>query len=234
MAKKEMIVHAFNFSFGTLKQLADNTLTLLDRDAVEFADRGFTPTKRDELVTAITNFDNAPTDEQLLGIKVEATAVKDAKRSSLEKQMRTMLLAGKIVFGENTGKYREFGDANLSIQTDSDLARNAKTMVTTATKYLNELSTEGITATKIDLLATTRNELDNAIDAQTIAINNRDNSTEARMILANNLYALVVKYNDIGKDIWIETSEAKYNDYIIYNTPSGTPEVPPATDIPTI
>jgi hypothetical protein len=232
MAKKEILLSAFNFSFGTLKQLADNTVALTDRDTVEFADRGFTPAKRTALVTAITNFDNAPTDEQLLGVKIEATAAKDAKRSSLEKQMRTLLLAAKNVFGDG-GKYREFGDPNLSIQTDSDLARNAKTMATSATKYLTNLATEGITAIKITLLTTTRNEFDVAIDEQTKAINNRDNSTETRMILANDLYALVVKYNDIGKDIWIETSQAKYNDYIIYNTPSGTPEIPPTTEMPT-
>lgn len=231
MAKKEMIISNFKFSFGVLKQLADNTLALLDRDSVAFTDRGFNPTKRAALVTAITNFDNFPTDEHLLGIKVDATAIKDEKRKSLEKQMRTMFLAAKNVFGENTGKYREFGESNLTLQTDSDLARNAKMMAVTATKYLTNLATEGITAAKIALLNTTRNEFDVAIDEQTKAINNRDNSTESRLILANDLYALVVKYNDIGKDIWIESSEAKYNDYVIYNTASGTnEEIPKETD----
>jgi hypothetical protein len=233
MAKKEMIIANFRFPFGALKKLADNTLALIDRDSVAFNDRGFNSTKRAALVTAITNFDNFPTDEQLLGIKVETTATKDAKRSSLEKQMRTMFLAAKNVFGENTGKYREFGEPNLTQQSDSDLDRNAKMMVTTATKYLTNLATEGITAAKITLLNTTRNEFDVAIDEQTKAINNRDNSTESRLILANDLYNLVVKYNDIGKDIWVETSEAKYNDYIIYNTASGTNEEIPNPTPPT-
>ena len=233
MAKKEMVIPAFNFSYGVLKQLADNSLALIDRDIVEFTDRGFNAAKRTAFATAITNFDNHPSDEQLLGIKVETTATKDAKRSSLEKQMRTMFLAAKNVFGENTGKYREFGEPNISLQTDSDLARNAKMMATTATKYLTNLSSEGITAAKIALLTTTRNEFDIAIDEQTKAINNRDNSTETRTLLANDLYALLVKYSDIGKDIWIETSEAKYNDYIIYNTISGTnEELPPVVDPP--
>jgi MinD-like ATPase involved in chromosome partitioning or flagellar assembly len=41
----------------------------------------------------------------------------------------------------------------------------------------------------------------------------------------------VVKYADTGKDIWITKSEAKYNDYIIYDIPSGTDEtvIPPVT-----
>lgn len=35
-----------------------------------------------------------------------------------------------------------------------------------------------------------------------------------------------------GKNIFVNTDEAKYNDYVIYNTPSGTdetPSVPPVT-----
>lgn len=229
MAKKVMIVPKFNFSYGFLKQLADSTLGLIDRDITEFNDRGFTAAKRTALATAISNFDNFATDEQLLGVKVAATATKDAARENVEKQMRTLFLAAKNVFGENTGKYREFGEPNLTLQTDSNLARNAKTMAVTATKYVTDLAGEGITVAKITSLTNARNALDVAIDEQTKAINNRDNSTETRITLANTLYDLVVKYSDTGKDIWVETSEAKYNDYVIYNTESGTDEsvIPP-------
>jgi hypothetical protein len=228
MAKKEVVTPNFNFTYGFLKQLSDNTLELIDRDIIKFNDRGFNATKRAAIATSIANFDNFPTDESLLGIKVTATATKDAARESIEKQMRTIFLSAKIVFGENSGKYREFGDPNVSAQTDNNLVRSAKMMITTATKYLTDLATEGITAAKITTLTTTRTALDLAIDEQSKAINNRDNSTETRVNLANDLYALVVKYSEVGKDIWVEESEAKYNDYVIYNTPSGTNEDLPA------
>lgn len=40
----------------------------------------------------------------------------------------------------------------------------------------------------------------------------------------NALYKAIVKICNTGKDIWYETNESKYNDYVIYNTPSGKPE----------
>ena len=52
--------------------------------------------------------------------------------------------------------------------------------------------------------------------AQGQAIANRDNAAKERVEKANELYALLTRYCEIGKSIWYETNEAKYNDYIIY------------------
>jgi len=221
MSKKEIVKVKFNFTFAKLKQLADGMLILIDRDITEFNDRGFTVDKRTQFVDAIDKFANFPTDEQMDGIKITATAEKNVIRNAVEKRMRTFLLAAKIVFGEDTGAYREFGNPDLTHQTDAELVRNANMMVDTATKYLSELSTEGITAAKVALLDSEKTTFDNAIDFQQNAINNRDNSTEQRANYANSLYDLLVKYSEIGKDIWYDVSESKYNDYIIYNTPTG-------------
>lgn len=221
-----MVVQKFKFSFGFLKQLADNFVSLIGRDIEEFTERGFNDAKKDAFEKAINDFADFPTDVELLGIKMNYTQTKDAARDSLETQMRTVFLAAKNTFGDNTGKFKAFGDTQISKQTDSDLVRSAKTMVATATKYAAELAEEGVTPQKVALIATTRDELDTALDAQSNAISDRDNATETRTILANNLYDLVVKYADTGKDIWITKSEAKYNDYVIYDTLSGTNEVP--------
>lgn len=222
-----MIIAKFNFSFGFLKQLADELVLSIERDIAEFTDRGFNAIKKTALLNAIDAFENFPTDEQLLGVKMSTTQTKDAARVSLETQMRTVFMAAKNTFGEKTGTFREFGDVNLSQQTDSDLVRSAKAMIATAAKYAADLAGEGITIAKIALMTTTRGELDKAIDDQNKAIKERDNATETRIILANDLYDLVVKYADTGKDIWITKSEAKYNDYVIYNTPSGDAPEPP-------
>ncbi|MBC7495298.1 MAG: hypothetical protein H7221_09850 [Flavobacterium sp.] len=231
MAKKEMIVAKFRFAFSFLKQLADELVMLIERDIAEFTDRGFTAAKKTALQAAIDAVENFSTDEELLGVKMSTTETKDAARASLETQMRTVFLAAKNTFGEKTGKFREFGDVNLTKQTDSDLVRSAKAMITTATKYATDLGGEGITTAKTALMTTTRSELDKAIDDQKNAIKDRDNATETRILLANDLYDLVVRYADTGKDIWITKSEAKYNDFVIYDTPSGTdePDIPPVT-----
>jgi hypothetical protein len=224
MPKKEMVLQNFKFTYGFLKQLADSTLILIDRDIVQFTDRGFTPVKRTELVTAINTFSGFATDEQLSGIKVAITITKDTERNALEKQMRSILLAARNVFGEASGAYREFGNPDVGHQTDAELVRNAKMMVTTTTKYLSNLATEGITAAKITAFDALKTSFDTSIDLQTQAIYNRDNATEQRAILANSLYALIIKHSDTGKDIWAEVSEAKYNDYVVYDTVTGAPD----------
>ena len=73
MAKKEMIVPKFNFSFGFLKQLADTTVMLIERDNAEFTDSGFTAAKKTALLNAISAFENFPSDDQLLGVKMSTT-----------------------------------------------------------------------------------------------------------------------------------------------------------------
>jgi hypothetical protein len=45
--------------------------------------------------------------------------------------------------------------------------------------------------------------------------------------VGNVLYAELVKLCNTGKDIFYSLNEAKYNDYVIYNTPTGKVEVLP-------
>ena len=228
--KKKEVKAKFSFSYAHLKQVADNTLQLLDRDIAEHTLRGFTVAKRLAFVKLINIFDAIPDDEQMVGIRESATKAKDDARAKLEKQMRTIFLMAKNVFSGDSGKYKEFGSADLTAQTDEEIVRTAKIMVSTATKYLTQLDDEGLTTAMITTLSNTKKELDDAIDTKIKAISSRDVTTENRIEAANNLYEMIVKYSDIGKDIFVEINEAKYNDYVIYDTPTGTKEeiiVPP-------
>ena len=49
--------------------------------------------------------------------------------------------------------------------------------------------------------------------------------TRDRAILGNELYALIVEMFNAGKNYWFSRNEAKYKDYVIYNTPSGQAEL---------
>lgn len=225
--KKEQAVRIFRLTDAVLKQKADEYIALLDRDFMEFADRGYNAAKKAELVAARDTVESFPNDEQLESIKMNLTERKDAARKALEKTMRSIFNMAENVFGQYSAKHREFGDAMISQQSDAEIVRVAKIMSFTAEKYLAELSTEGLTREKIDTLISQRNALDVAIDAQAQGISDRDLTTEGRVEALNVLYQLLIKYAGIGQDIFYETNEAKYNDYIIYDTPSGLPEVPP-------
>lgn len=220
MSKKEVVLPKFRMPYGELKQLADSTQLLIDRDIAEFNDRGFTPDKRVAFQTAIDAFYNFPTDEQMEGRQMAATDARFKARDVLESKMRSIFQAVATVFGEKSATYRSFGKSNLTKQKDDELIRSAKEMIAEISEHLADLAEEGITLAKAAQLETAKNTLDAAIDAQRKAVKNRDKATETRVNLGNELYSLVAKYNEIGKDIWYAASEAKYNDYIIYDTPA--------------
>lgn len=229
--KKNQVKRDFTMSDAVLKQKADELIALIDRDIAEFTDRGYNAAKKAELTTARNTVDNFPNDEQLEAIKMNLTEKKDAARNYLEKTMRSIFNMAENVFGLYSAKYKEFGNAGISQQSDAEVVRVAKIMSLTAEKYLTELSDEGLTAEKIATLTTQRNALDVAIDAQAQGISDRDVAAEGRIEALNKLYQLLTKYTGIGKDIFYETNEAKYNDYVIYDTPSGLPETPPVDPV---
>lgn len=224
--KKEQVTRDFKLADSVLKQKADELIALIDRDITEFTDRGYNAVKKAELTTARNAVDNFPNDEQLEAVKMNLTEQKDAARKALEKTMRSIFNMAENVFGQESAKYKEFGNAMISQQSDAEIVRVAKIMSLTADKYITELSDEGLTEEKVEMLITQRNTLDLAIDAQAKGISDRDVATESRVEALNRLYELLIKYAGIGQDIFYETSEAKYNDYVIYNTPSGLPETP--------
>lgn len=206
---------------AVLKQKADEFINLIDRDIAEFTDRGYDNKKKTEFTTARDTVDNFPNDEQLESIKMELTEQKDAARDEVETAMRSIFNMAANVFGQFSAKYKEFGSAMISQQSDSELVRTAKSTTTTATKYLDDLAEEGLTEDKINTLIGLRETLDLAIDAQAQGISNRDLATEDRIEALNKLYQLVTKYAGIGQDIFYTSDEAKYNDYIVYDTPDG-------------
>ena len=70
-------------------------------------------------------------------------------------------------------------------------------------------------------------EFSDALEEQSDETADRDKKQQIRVEAGNALYAQVVKYCNYGQRQYFATDEAKYNDYIVYNTPSGTPDPPP-------
>lgn len=227
--KKQVVKRDFNFPDSELMQNSDNMVNLLERDSAEFLDRGVTPAKVTQFIAARDSFANCPSDEKLEGIKQTKTETKNYARAALEQLMRSALIMARNVFGEGTGKYKEFGESDITSLSDDQLVRNAKLLIDAAQKYLADLGAEGMTSDKITSLTQSRLDLDLAIDAQLKAINERDVITEDRIEKANALYALLVKHSESGRDIWYSKSEAKYNDYVIHVTPEIGPAEGPTS-----
>ena len=231
--KKEVVV-LFNFTFAKLKQLCDNMIQLIDRDKIEFEDRGYNEEKKAAFAAQIETFVSIPSDETLDGIKQTTTQDKDLIRKELEIAMRGMISAVQLVFKNFPGKQVEFGEFEITRLKDNELVRNARLMKTAAAKYLGELAAEGINEAKISTLESLNIKFDKAIDVQKKAITDRNSVTERRRIEANKLYEMLMDNSERGKSIFADVSQAKYSDYVIYNTKSGSEDEDETSDDPSV
>lgn len=227
MIKKKESVRIYNFSDAFLKQLADQMLANIKRDMREFEQRGFNADKQIAIEKIIREFEDIASDDFLEGIKIITTETKDKARADVEKGVRTLFVMAENVFGTASGKYKTFGDAGLTRLSDEQAVRNGRGAVRAARLFFNDLTSEGLTEDFLAILEKHIIVLDDAIDAQVSAIRDRNIAVEERINVGNKLYSELSKLSNTGKDIFYAVNEAKYNDYLIYNTATGKAEVSP-------
>ncbi len=167
--------------------------------------------------TLINSFDEHSTDEELQGLVEEATTKKNATRKESEIAIRSIRnMADRAYSGK--GKYSNFGFEDLTKVSDADFYRLAKRVGRMATKYAADLDAEGLTAEQITALQTLATNFDNDIDAIEDAIENRDVETQERINKGNALWAEMGSLASVGKSIYEDVNEAKFNDYVLTPT----------------
>jgi hypothetical protein len=224
MSKLKPPVREYNFTDSYLPQLADGILALLIRDGIPFTKRRWSEAKSTNLITLRDSFVATKPDDYYKGILGIKTEEKDAARAVLSTPIRTIFVAAENVFGVKSSHYASFGVSAISKLNDDKMIRNSRLVVATARDFQEELEDEGITIEMLDATDILIENFDKTVDAQLAAQRDRDSATADRIKKGNLLYRALVKVCNTGKDIWYETDESKYNDYVIYNTPSGKPE----------
>jgi len=213
----------FNFEESQLLIKCETTITAALRDKDQLLEVGFTNDKRLAFQAQLDALKLVSTDEFMLGQQIARTQDKETARQAVEKSLRTILTIAGSFYGVASGKFKQFGSANIGRLNDDQLLRYSRNAATTATALLAELQPEGVTPAMITALNTKITTFDTAINSQITAVRQRDIITEERTTKANELYHTLAKICTLGKNIWYGINEAKYNDYIIYNTPSGGP-----------
>jgi hypothetical protein len=227
MSKKVETRH-YPMSDAGLKQKSDDIAGSINRDLADFAVRKITATHVTDLKNLASDFANHSTDEELEGEVINATANKDAVMASVRLAIKPIRNMAENVYGTG-GKYRSFGFEGMADMNAEDLFRLAKRVVRMGTKYLTDLAPEGLTAAQLTALQTLANSLDASLDAIDDAVKNRDIETQDRIIKGNKLWDVLSKLAGIGKSIYEDVNEAKYNDYVL--SPSvggGENPAPPA------
>lgn len=207
---------------STAIQTTDDVLGSLERDETEMEAYGVDAAARTLLQAARDAFSDMPTDEELMGDLIIATQAKNATRTDLRQQVRQVADRARYKYGEEDGRFRKFGVDALSRQKDDELLRTARRVVRVATTYLPDLASTGLTAPILAALLATANTFDEQIDEQHNAIKERDIAVDTRIGLGNHMYKLLVSAANFGKLCWADTNEAKYNDYVLTRTASGS------------
>ncbi len=219
--KKLALTPIFRFSFGTLIGFGEKTGSLMSRDQAELLTYGVTDADRSFVLQKTDELKNMPADDEFLGVGMERTTTKDSIADRLRVEIRSYMIRVADVYGENSGTYRRFGTAGLSKLTDSDLLLCCKRVLRLTGTYFDALKDKGITQQMVESLTNFCSQFDDALGLKEDADMDREVAAEQRMELANELYTKINRICGFGKDYWYTRSEAKYNDYVIYDTPSG-------------
>ncbi|WP_299576850.1 hypothetical protein [uncultured Sunxiuqinia sp.] len=222
--RKKTVTVKFKIALSALYTLAMTKVGFMLRDLVEFIKYGVTEEKLNAFKGLLTDYANIPTDDELVGVQVGATQEKDEAAIQLRDAVSEIMQRVENKFGAQSGNYRKFGVSAVSDLDGGKLSYVARRVHRVATAMLPQLESEGLTPEILAELNTRIDTYEQALSKQEDAIADRDIATEDRVEKANEIYALLVKYCNTGKKIWEDTNEAKYNDYIIYDTPTGKPK----------
>lgn len=206
----------YRFTDSELCSLTFNMLSSIARDDSEFTARGITNTERTALETLATAFLAFPDDEYYRADITTAVENKDALRNIMIVKIRDIVQCAAIKWGVYSGRYKKFSTRRVSNENDKAFLTTAKQVVLVGTEYLLELESVGLTQAMLDDLDDDCDSFHNALIAIYSAEELRDNKTQERIQKGNEIYNYVVQYCMIGKAIWDDVDEAKYNDYVIY------------------
>lgn len=222
--KKKSVSTTFKIALSVFVSTLRPKLSFARRDVDEFVKYGIDGAKIDAIEQALDQWANIPTDDELTGAQITATQEKDAAADALVTDMSAILTRASNQYGTHSGHYRKFGVTALSDLANGELNTAAKRMKRVAETHLADLASQGLTQEIIDTMERKRVVFEHALAKQEDAIADRDIASETRVEKANALYQQFTMLCQTGKQLWVNTNEAKYNDYIIYDTPSGKKE----------
>ena len=222
--KKQEVIRLYNFSDGTLVTKGLEKAAFMLRDQAQFQTYGITIALIEALRDSLNVFATRITDVEALGDQSQVTLNKDLKAEEIRTAIRAVMARTELKFGVNSPKYKKFGTEELARQTDAELHITAKRVVRVATEYLDLLSDTGLIQAQLDAITAMDEEFTTLLVDLKIEIGNRDIEQEDRVEAGNVIYNTLVKYTNIGQNIWETNDVAKFNDYVLYNTISGEEE----------
>ena len=222
----------FSMSYADLAMFTSNLVVTITRDSAEFAARGVNAAAITAFEALGNSFEVFPTDEFYVGaIQIEVDA-KNASRDAATDKIQYISGYIEQKWGLDSGEYKQLRIHNLQPMSDNNFLVAARAVVSVAALYIADLTPIGLTQADVDALDAETQTYEDKMNSVAEKKKLRDDKARERVDLANELYDYVALYCKIGKLIWENVNEAKYNDYVIYSAGTGGggggSETPPA------
>jgi len=208
----------FALSFADLCMLASNLVILMNRDSVQFLTRGVTAQDISDFEAMGNDFEIFPPDEYYSALVSAEVEAKETARTNCTNNIRLISGFFEQMWGIADYRYKQLNIKSFHNRADSNFLTTARNVVAVATEYLADLSPIGLTQGMIDALETEAQTFEDKMNNINTQKALRDSKTQERTLNGNDLYNYCKKYSTIGKLIWENLDEAKYNDYVIYKT----------------
>jgi hypothetical protein len=208
----------YNMPDADLCMFTSNLVGFMTRDITEFGNYGIDAADVTALETLGNAFEVFPSDEIYLADVGIATEDKDAALETLKLSMKNVTNRALNKWGDKSPRYKKFGVIGIGKFNDREMLFAARRVHLVGTEYLLQLADQGLTAAMLTTLQSDSQAFEDTLNELKDKQAERDIKAEERITKGNELYLIVAKYCEIGKQIWENVSEAKYNDYVIYKT----------------
>jgi hypothetical protein len=219
----------YNFSNDYLMFKVGDVVGYMNRDVTEFTARNITQVDIDAFEAEGDAYESILPDSYYRSqITIE---VDDKNTARAACQIKARKIAGYVeqAYGPKSGQYKSLNYGSLNGARDRSFITGARLVAKAAEGYLPTVSTYGLTQGMIDDLITEAQLMEDKLHAIAQKEGERDIITNDRISAGNALYEKLVKYCTVGKAIWEDVNEAKYNDYVI--NPTVTQGLPKAENL---
>ena len=216
--KKQSVHRQYNFPDADLYVLCMERIRFAQRDQKQFAQYGYEASRLKGFHNKCEQFRALPDDDELLGDQMIVTDKKYEAAEALKTAIRSLMTRVKMKYSNRSGRYRKFGTAKMGDMTDAQLLFCGRRVVRVARGQIDFLADVGVNENVLSRITEAARAFENAINIQQDKVADRDISVERRVEMGNQLYEELVTLCNIGKDIWAEKDQAKYENYTIYES----------------
>jgi hypothetical protein len=216
--KKQAVHRKYNFPDADLYLQCIERIKYAKRDMEEFKKYGYSADRLKGFMNLCEQFRSLPDDDELIGDQMITTDKKYAAAEKLKTAIRSMMTRVAMKYSNRTGRYRKFGTSKMGDMTDAQLIFCGRRVVRVARQQIDFLAEVGVNEKVIKRIVDACQDFERAVNIQQDKVADRDISVERRTEKGNKLYDELITLCNIGKDIWVETDTAKYENYCIYES----------------